>query len=144
MYKKIVVVTAMLASVAALVYVTTPANALPVAANPQFIEKVESPCLKLSFAVNDGGVGYAEWALGSDAGMQKMQPGARYRVTSDQDVWLTFGGVSTPGTGIFLTAGVPEELSFSTKYDSVGTLYGVGATAAANVTLCRIKTSVGY
>lgn len=126
----------------------------------------QARCVRLGFVANDGGVGYREYLPSQDGGYSfvfdagmvndasavlpitinndpTLKTGARYRVISvGEAVFIERNTpATTTGGSIYVAADSPEEMSFSTKTEAAGTIYGRCATATTcAVDLCPLYT----
>jgi hypothetical protein len=159
------------------------ANAAPVAAAPQYAEAIgwtrgsastpiASPCIRLSFVANDGGIGYPEYKRGVDGGYSfaydaaivndaasvglivinntpTLLTGERYRVIAigeiGSGVFLRRGSAATTtGGGIYVPIDTPEEMTFSPGDTDATSIYGrCSSGTTCAVDLCPLLTSLG-
>lgn len=160
-----------LVAVAVGMFQPSPLDAKPIAEQPQNMEVVghspngeQARCVRLGFVANDGGIGYPEYLPSQDGGYSyiidaggidggpflgvvnntpTLKTGARYRVISvGEAVFIERNtAATTAGGSIYVAADSPEEMSFSTKTEAAGTIYGRCATATTcAVDLCPLYT----
>jgi hypothetical protein len=93
---KLLFAIALLVFVAEWIVIPSRSHALPIAGAPQWTEPVKSPCFVATFVAGDGGI--VEHARNFDSGVPDLRPGNRYRVYSDNKVYLSraqWGAVTT-------------------------------------------------